>query len=418
MGDNMMKLLDSICSMVWGRGLTCLIIVTGIIFTCRLRFIQFRALPYIIRNRANDNSGLSQRKTVCMSLGAAMGTGNITGAASAVAIGGSGAVFWMWISAFLGMAVVYAENNLSSKYSSNNSCGPMAYIENGLGSRKLAFVYAALCLCSALGMGGMIQVNAVTEIVCRSADINKYVIALFAFALIFLITSGGAERIGSAAQSLLPAASILYAVGCVIVLFINRSRLPDAFTSVFSNALGIRQAAGGITGYGISKAVSIGLRRGIFSNEAGLGTSPILHSAAKASDVKLQGMWAMTEVFIDTVICCSLTAFTVICGSEDMTVSNAFASVFSSPGAWILAVETAIFALCTIIGQFYCFKTAYSYITGNEGSKNLSIMFAVISSIGAVAAVPVVWTVSDIFNGLMAFPNLLALLWLRKKVNK
>ena len=345
-----------------------------------------------------------------------MGTGNITGVAAAVSIGGAGSIFWMWVSAFLGMALVYAENCLSVTYSSAEKRGPMAYIEKGIGSRCLAFFFAIMCMGACFGMGGMVQVNSYAHHLENCISVNKYLIAAASFLLIFLVTSGGAKRIGTTAQMLLPAASLLYMAVSAAVLFRFRERLPQVFADIFSEALGFRQTLGGAAGFTVSKAVSVGIRRGIFSNEAGLGSSPILHSSAENSSPQLQGLWSMFEVFFDTVICCTLTALVILCAAPDLSIETAFASVLGNNSTVFLALEMIVFAFCTIIGWFYCGSAAYRYISGKNNSRGLCLAFAAAASIGAVAELRTVWTLSDIFNGLMALPNLLGLLLLVKKV--
>lgn len=416
----MTDFLEKINSYVWGAGLIFLLLSIGLIYTIKLKFIQFRMIPFLIKNKNSDkkNNGISQFRTVCMSLGTAMGTGNIAGVAAAVATGGAGAVFWMWISAFLGMAIVYAENSLSVTYSTKNSKGSMAYLSIGLGSRKLAVAFAVFCILASLGMGGMVQVNTFTESLKSCMNINSFIIAIVIFIMIFLVISGGADRIGKTAQMLLPAVSLLYIAGCIMVLFVFRKNIPDAFSEIFSQAFGIRQTVGGISGYAVSRAVSTGIRRGIFSNEAGLGSSPILHSAAESDSPELQGMWSMFEVFFDTVICCTLTAVTVICASDDFSVQTAFSAVFGKFAPPFLAFETAVFAFCTIIGWYYCGETAFRWLTEKDCGKVPCIIFAVTASLGAVFTMKTVWTLSDIFNGLMAFPNLIGLLLLMNKVRK
>lgn len=408
----MTDFLEKINSCVWGAGLIFLLIVTGIIYTVKLKFVQFRIIPFFVKNPPDKK----QFRTVCMSLGTAMGTGNITGVASAVATGGAGAVFWMWVSAFFGMALVYAENSLSVTYSTKDVRGSMAYLSRGLGSRVLAGVFAVFCIMACIGMGGMVQVNTFAESLQSCVHINGWIVAGFIFVLIFLVTSGGAERIGKTAQFLLPIVSIMYMTGCLVVLFVFRKNIPHAFGEIFGQAFGIKQVAGGISGYTVSKAVSTGIRRGIFSNEAGLGSSPILHSSAESDSPELQGMWSMAEVFFDTVICCTLTALTVICASDDFTVQTAFSAVMGKAALPFLAVGMAVFAFCTIIGWYYCGETAFKYLSGGRGGKIPCIVFSVLASLGAVMTMKTVWTLSDIFNGLMAFPNLVGLILLMNKV--
>lgn len=414
--------LEKINSYVWGTGLISLLLLTGLIYTLKLKFIQFKMFKYIFKSnhihKTKSGSGLSQWKTVCMSLGTAMGTGNITGVAAAIAVGGAGAVFWMWVSAFLGMALVYAENSLSVIYSDDECRGPMAYLKKGLGCRLLAQFFAFLCLFAAFGMGGMVQVSSFADSFKSTYNINTSFLALIIFIIIFLVISGGAKRIGNTAQTLLPIAAILYAFFGISVLFVFREKIPQSLEAIFSQAFGIRQAAGGVSGYTVAKAVSVGIRRGIFSNEAGLGSSPILHSAAESDSPTLQGMWSMFEVFFDTIICCTLTALVILCASTDFSVQSAFSVVLGDKSGIFLTIEMAVFGFCTIIGWYYCGETAYRFITGKNSGKIFCLLFAAISSLGAIISLKTVWTLSDIFNGLMAFPNLLGLIFLINKVKR
>jgi len=407
-------------SLIWGTGLVFLILFTGAVYTVKLRAVQFRMPKFVINRhgKRRKNSGFSQRKTVCMALGAAMGTGNITGVSAALAAGGPGAIFWMWCSAFLGMAVVYAENSLSAVHSEKNVRGPMAYISRGLGSRKLAAFFAAMCVLACLGMGGMVQVSSVSDAVKANRDIPEGLIAVTAFAVILAVVSGGAQRIGSAAQILLPAAALVYGAACIAAISLSAEKLPEALGSVFSSAFGIRQAAGGISGYAVSKAVSTGIRRGIFSNEAGLGSSPLLHSAAEGSDSYEQSMWSMAEVFADTIFCCSLTAFALLCAAPDLSVETALGTVFGIYADHVTTVLLAVFAFCTVIGWYYCGEEALRYIFKGKSVRIFCVIFSAAASLGALIGSETVWAVSDIFNGLMAFPNLTALLLLINRVKR
>ena len=407
----MIAFLEKINSYVWGSGLIFLLMTTGIIYTVKLKFIQFRIIPFFRKNPPDRK----QFRTVCMALGTTMRTGNITGVTSAIAIGGAGAVFWMWVSAFFGMALVYAENTLSMTYSTDDIKGTMAYLCKGLGSKELAVIFAVFCVFACIGMGGMVQVNTFSGSL-ETLRINKYVIALSAFVLIYLVTSGGAERIGKTAQLLLPVVSVAYMAVCITVLVVFRKNIPDALGEIFGQAFGLRQFAGGISGYTLSRTVSTGIRRGIFSNEAGLGSSPILHSSAENTSPEVQSMWSMSEVFFDTMICCTLTALTVICATEDFSVQTAFSFVAGEFSVPFLAVSMAIFAFCTVIGWYYCGETAFSYLSGGRYKKLFCIIFSVLASSGAVLTMKTVWTLSDIFNGLMAFPNLVGLVLLMNKV--
>lgn len=419
------SILNKISEFVWGKGLIFLLLSAGLIFTFKLRFIQFRFIPYLIKSIRQKNSGskngISQLKTVCLSLGTAMGTGNIIGVASALAIGGPGAVFWMWISAFLGMALVYSENYLAIIYRKKGECtGPMAYLRYGLGSPILSYVFAAFCLAAALGLGGMSQVGSFTSNLYSCINIKPIIAAVIIFIVIYSVIKGGISRIGSAAQALLPAVTIVYTFVSFLVIFKFRSNIPDAFRCIFSGAFSFTSAAGGISGFAVSKAVSAGIRRGIFSNEAGLGSSPILHCASENESPSLQGMWSAFEVFFDTIFCCTITALVILTSSncEVFSVTEAFSTILGSKSALFLTASMAIFAFCTIIGWYYCGETAFRYLFGDSKLKSFSLIFAASSSLGAILTLQTVWTLSDIFNGLMALPNLLGLILLINKVKR
>lgn len=410
-------MLETINSFIWGSGLVFLLIAAGVVYTVRLKGIQLRMIPYIAKNRGNRAVRRAQLRTLCMSLGTAMGTGNITGVASAIAIGGAGAVFWMWVSAFFGMALVYAENYLSAAYSDSSARGPMAYLKNGLGSPRLAAVFAFCCVLASFGMGGMVQTSSMSESIRSCAHIPPMLIAAAIFAVLFFVICGGAGRIESSAQMLLPFATVAYAVLCIIAIFHSRSELPTAAARIFREALGLKQAAGGVCGYGISRAISAGIRRGVFSNEAGLGSSPILHSSSQnSSQGELQGVCSMLEVFIDTMLCCTLTALAILCASEDGTVHSAISAVTGAYTGYVLAVLMTLFAFCTVIGWYYCGETAFSFLLPRVPRGVFALAFAALAASGAVIRAEQVWTLSDIFNGAMAFPNLVGLLLLMGRV--
>ena len=409
-------MLIKLNSLIWGKGLICLLIFTGIIYTVKLRFIQFRLFPYLFRKIRRSGSKSKQFRTFCISLGTAMGTGNITGVASAIRIGGAGAVFWMWFSAFTGMAVVYAENSLSAKYSRKNIRGPMAYIRYGTGTERISVFFAVCCVLASFGMGGMVQVNEIAVNIRRCADINAIIMFFAVLTLIYLVISGGVKRICDISQFLLPVAALVYMILCLCAIARSHSRISGTLHSIFAEAFGIKQAAGGVSGYCISQAVSAGIRRGVFSNEAGLGSSPILHSSSENyASSEVQGMCSMLEVFTDTFLCCTLTAMAVLCSGGDQSVYSSFWPVTGDKTGIILAVLTAVFAFCTVIGWSYCGLTAFNYIFGDKG-KIFTLLFAVVSACGALFRSGTVWTISDIFNGLMAFSNVFALLYLVKDV--
>ncbi len=407
-------ILEKINNFVWGNGLVFLLLFTGVFLTIKLKLIQLR-LPFLLKTHGkSQNSGLSQFKTVCMSLGTAMGTGNIVGAASAVAVGGAGAIFWMWISAFLGMAVVYAENIFSAKYSDDELKGPMAYLTKGVGSPLMALFFAIFCVCASLGMGSMAQISVFTEALGQCTDFSPVLAAVIIFAAVWLVIQGGGQRIGAAAQYLLPTASIVYAAACIGVIALNFSDIPQIFNNIFSEAFNFRSAAGGTAGY----AVSIGIRRGLFSNEAGLGSSPILHSAAEDTTPETQGIWSMFEVFFDTIVCCTLTAVTVLCGSDNFSPAEAISTFLGDFSDVFITAELGIFSFCTVIGWYYCGMTAFKHIFKGRYIGGFAVLYAATAACGAIFSAESIWLISDIFNGLMAFVNITGLLILIFTDNK
>lgn len=271
---------------------------------------------------------------------------------------------------------------------------------------------AGECTINIVRMGGMAQVNTFAESLYSFADSDRFATAAVIFLLTAVIISGGAKRIGTAAQYMLPVAGISYAAVCVPVIISNSERLPGVISDIFTQALGLRQAAGGIAG----SAIAVGIRRGIFSNEAGLGSSPVLHSSA-GENMQDMAVWSMLEVAADTV-CCTLTALTVLCACDTYSVTDALAGLLRGGTSPFLTAVNGLFALCTVIGWYYCGETAFLHLSGNRFRKLFCLTFAAISASGAVFGAPAVWTVSDIFNALMAFPNLLGLILLSKKVKR
>ena len=355
--------IEKLHSFVWSGWLIALLLGTGVFYTIKLRGIQFR-LPILLKKNVNIKG---QLKTVCMSLGASMGTGNIAGTAAALAIGGAGSVFWMWVSAFFGMALVYAENMLSATYSTKDVKGPMAYLLKGADCPALSYLFAVFCVFASFGMGGMVQTNTFSLSLKDVAEVPPFILAAAVFAAVFLITSGGASRIGTAAQLMLPFASVMYMGVCAVVIVLHFKMIPSVFGRIFTEALGLRQFAGGFSGC----AVAVGIRRGLFSNEAGLGSSPVLHSSSDAENTETFAVWSMFEVFFDTVVCCTLTVVTVMCASDCFSVADALSCVTGGFTGVFLTVINGLFALCTIIGWYYCGETSFLCISG----KRFKVLF-------------------------------------------
>ncbi len=421
-------------NIVWGYILLVLMLGTGIYFTVKLKAFQFLHIPSIMKNTffsvfskknsQKNSSGISPFQAASAALAAAMGTGNIIGVASALVIGGPGAVFWMWISAFFGMALVYAENYLGTVFSKNGKVkGTPAYLEYGTGKKYLAAAFCLFCSLASLGMGNMTQINSVSSAFHDTFGIPPIYTGLLCALPVFFIISGGIKRIGKLSAVLIPVLSFLYIAAALFIIVKFKNRLPEAFCEIFKGAFGIKAAGGGISGELIRRTVSTGLRRGVFSNEAGLGSSPLFHSESESSDPQRQGQWAAAEVFIDTVICCTVTALTVLVSGSLSSgtngaalISETFSKAFGNAAPYFTSLSVALFAFATLISWYHCGKVCTSYIFGIKAEPFYRIIFVFCVVIGSYTKLETVWSLSDLFNGLMAIPNLTGVIMLRNKV--
>lgn len=433
-------MLEKINSFIWGTPLLILLLMTGIFLTVKSRFFQFTHTGEIFRctflaifkNKSavtsSDKSTISQFQALSTALGAAMGTGNIAGIASALTLGGAGAVFWIWVSAITGMIIVYAENYLGCTFREKNKdgryCGAsVAYIKKAFNSEIPAYIFAVFCVLASLGMGNMVQVNSASQSLNESFGIVPLASGIGICAVTLLIISGGIKRIGNIMQYFIPIISILYIIGSIIVIIICYKNIPAAFAAIFKGAFGINAISGGISGIAVKNAVNVGLRRGIFSNEAGLGSSPLLHSESDNTSPRIQGMWGIFEVFTDTILCCTVTALALICSgayaSENdgsAMVISAFANIFGKVSGQAVSIIIVLFAFATLIGWSYCGEKCFVYVFGEKSAPVYKGIFLVSVIIGSVMQLNSVWTLSDIFNGLMAIPNLSAILILHKHI--
>ena len=414
--------------------LVLLLIPTGIYFTIRTRAMPLRLFPEMLRvtveKRSHSHLGsISGVQALVVSTATRVGMGNLVGVVAAISAGGAGAVFWMWISALIGMATAYGETYLGVRYRFKNNrgkwiCGPFVYMKKGLGIPFMAACYSFFCFLCALGMGSMVQANSAAETLEFTWGIPSVlgsgILALLTGAVIL----GGIKRIGKAAEYLLPLASGIYILFSLLVLLLCADRIPDAFLRIFQSAFGIRQVSGGIAGFGISKSIRYGISRGVFSNEAGLGTLAVLHGPAEHTSPEEQGMWAMFEVFFDTVVLCSLTALVILCTTQgdtetlSLTGAALAAACFSAKlgviGEWFISISMVVFAFATVIAWYYL---------GQQAIEDLSLFSRIypVLFLGAVFAggcirLEAVWMLSDLWNGLMAFFNLTALLFLTGEV--
>lgn len=436
---------------VWGRGMLVIFLGVGMLFTLRTGFFQFKGwkvwmgdtLGALFRDRrvrrAQDHQSISQFQSFCTALAATLGTGNITGVATAIVTGGPGAVFWMWVSAFLGMMTIYAENVLGIKYRYKNSegawvGGAMVYMERGLGAKWLAVFFSIFCLCASFGMGNMTQANAIAKGLKATLKIPEQFTGMALMVLVAGVILGGVQRVAMVAEKIVPFMAVFYILGGLLVIVIHYERIPETFLWIFGEAFGLRAVGGGVAGYGVKMAMKMGISRGVFSNEAGLGSSVMAHAASDVSCPQIQGMWGMAEVFIDTIVVCTITALVILTsgvydpqrcisniadGVENIDgttlTGNAFATVFPN-GDKFLAISIALFAFATIIGWAYFGERTAAYLFGEHAVFPYKLIYILLLLPGAVLAPKLVWELSDTFNGLMAIPNLTALILLHGEV--
>ena len=461
---------------VWGPVLLTLIVAAGLYGTAVSGCFQFRgfftwwgATAGSLWKREGEKTedvertasgtvpsgrhSLSRVQTACTALAATIGTGNIVGVATALTAGGPGAVFWMWLSAFIGMMTAYGETSLGILYRRKGRdgrwfCGPCAYLKEGLNRPGLALLYGVFCLLASLGMGSMVQSNAIAQTLEYSAGFSSFACGLLLTLLLLAVISGGVRRIAAVTKRLIPAAAGIYLLFSLMILVLFREQIPAALKEILENALELPAVFGGVGGYGISRAFRYGMARGVFSNEAGLGSLAGLHGAAEPGEPSEQGMWAMFEVFVDTIVICTVTALVILCvtgggkGLSEVKADGAaltawcFQRALGGLGAWLIPAAMVVFAFATILAWYFLGRqTLHAVLTileegrlKKDGRYGLAarlrpylegiylIVFSYSVFLGCVSSLTAVWELSDIWNGLMAFPNILALFLLRKQI--
>ena len=424
----MLELLNSIDSFIWGPPLMMLLIGTGILMSVRLGLLQVMKLPkalqLIFTARSKGEGDVSSFQALCTALAATVGTGNIVGVATAIKLGGPGALLWMWLAAFFGMATKYSEGVLAVKYrtydeNGNASGGPMYYIEQGLGKKfkPLAVMFSIFGVMTAcLGSGTFTQVNAITSIVNVSFGVSEYVVAAVLTVLVAVVIIGGLQSIANVASKIVPFMAAVYVIATVSVLVFYADALPAAIKLVVDGAFNGTAAAGGFAGAGIMLAMRSGVARGVFSNESGLGSAPIVAAAAKTKWAAEQGLVSMTGTFIDTIIICTLTGLSLVvsgvwCGPLNgaAMTESAFTMAFPAFGSMLLLVGLVLFAFTTILGWNYYGERCVEYLMGVKAILPYRIGFIILVAVGPFLKLEEIWVMSDIVNGLMALPNLIAL---------
>lgn len=443
----MISFLEKINGFVWGVPALVMILGVGLYLSIRTGFAQLRLFPAALRafceqfKSRKDVDGVSGYQALCTALAATVGTGNLAGVAGAIAIGGPGAIFWMWICAFFGMVTKFAEATLAIRFRQKNESdeyvgGPMYMIRNGMGKRWnwLAALYCFFGVVASFGVGNATQVNAVlggidavaNAMGCQLGTGTRILLGIMLAMLICVLLLGGAKRIGSAAEKIVPVAALGYLLLGVFVLIACADRIPDALLLIISGALNPKAVTGGVVG-SVFVVLRVGAARGVFTNEAGMGTAAIAHAGAKVEHPIRQGLMGIMEVFIDTIVICTMTALVILCSGVPISYGNdvgialttdAFSSVC---GKWIsipIAVALCFFALATILGWgLYGIRCA-QYLFGYDVWKRFAYLQGITVVIGSVLGTGTVWMLAEIINGFMAIPNLVALAWLTPELVK
>lgn len=426
---------------VWGPVMLTLLIGAGLFLTIKTGFLQFSKFGYMMKNtilglfsknqHQKDSSGVSPFQAVATAMAGTIGTGSIAGLATAIVSGGPGAVFWMWVSALLGMVTKYAEIVLSLKYREKNENdqwvgGPMYYIKNGLKIKWLAALFAIFAMFACLGTGNATQSNSIAVALESTMGVKPWITGVVLTIIAAAVILGGMRRIASVNEKLVPFMAVFYVVCSVIALIVNIEKIPSAFAMIFKEAFNFKAAAGGATGYGIMLAMHYGFSRGVFSNEAGLGSAPIAHAASSTKNPVQQGLWGMFEVFFTTIIICTLSALVILTTgiwetgtAQGSALSIAsFNAILPGVGGTIVTLATIFFALSTILGWAYYGEVSIEYLSHNSKTavQIYRCIYVAFVFLGTIGSLDLIWSISETMNGLMAIPNLIGIIGLYKVI--
>lgn len=436
----LLELLDSLNTLLWGRLLLPFMIGIGVFLTVRLDFPQIKKFSRSFRltvgklfstDRNKNRNVLSVWETASTALASTIGTGSIVGIAVAIKAGGPGTLFWMWVSAFFGMAIKYSEIVLAMLYRERSVGvffwgGPMLYLLKGLGSRFLAAFFAVACLLVSFCMGNSVQANAIATVLKNQYEISPMFTGFVLSIVVGIVVLGGVKRVASINAKIVPFMSLLYIGCCVTVLILNMSSLPRILKSVFQEAFSFSSFFGGTSAYGFYVAIKNGFAKGVFSNEAGLGSAPIAHASSDSSDFEEQGAWGIFEVFFTTIIICTLTGFVILSTDlwwrEDINAvaltNRAFGKVFSGFGSSIVSLSTVLFSLSTVLGWAFYGEICLHFLFPRFKLLSVAyrVLYVIVVFLGAVIQLDLVWSISELMNGLMAIPNLIGIVLLSGKI--
>lgn len=449
---NLSSIISTVNNFVWGPVMLVLLVGTGIFLTIRLKFLPWRNLGYALKSvfKKSDTSeppsegDISPFQSLMTALAATIGTGNIVGVATAMVLGGPGALVWMWVSALFGLSTKYAESVLAVKYREVNSYhemagGPMYAMKNGIKIKwigsLLAFLFSLFAVIASFGIGNMTQANSISLALRDTFGVPSYITGALITILALIVLVGGIKSIGKVCSLIVPVMAVLYFAGGLLVIILNIQNLPSGVAEIVRMAFTPEAAAGGVGGTIIASMLSAmrwGVARGVFSNEAGLGSAPIAAAAAKTDHPSRQGYINMTGTFFDTLVVCTITGLVIassgllgttnaageIITGVNLTI-NAFSAAMGSPGGWLVTVGIAMFAFSTILGWEYYGEKSLEYLVGSPKMNNLyRILFSLVTFVGATTTIQLVWDFSDTMNGLMAIPNLICLIVLSNVVAK
>lgn len=427
--EMLQDVVSSINKVVWGVPMLVLLVGTHLFFTFRLKFIQrhiFKAIKLSVTKDSHSEGDISQFGALATALAATIGTGNIVGVATAVALGGPGAVLWCWLTGLFGIATKYSEGLLAVKYRVKTSDGtmlggPMYALERGAKMKWLGVLFAIFTTIACFGIGNMTQANSITSMLKTSFNVNPYISGAVITVAAGIVLIGGVKSIAKVCESLVPFMALFYVLGCIVVLFINIRYIPQAIVTIFSGAFTVQAAAGGFAGSLIMRAMRYGIARGLFSNESGMGSAPIAAAAATTSNPVRQALVSMSGVFWDTIIVCALTGLVLVSSIlrypelGSLSGGDLTAMAFEKMHIWgryILAVGLVTFAFSTILGWAYYGERAFEYLFGKKPMILFRIVYSVVIFVGSVSANQLVWDIADTFNAFMAIPNLICLLLL------
>ncbi len=432
-----MSINSFVNNIVWGPPILILIVGSGLFLSIMTKFFSITKLGYILKNTflkmfSKEQKGegeVTAFQAVATALAATVGTGNIAGVATAIASGGPGAVFWMWLAAVFGMTTKFSEVVLAVKFREKTEDGryvggPMYFIKNGLGWGWMATLFAIFGTLASFGIGNMVQSNSVALAMQGSFKVPPLATGIILAVITALVIVGGIKRIGAFTEKLVPFMAAIYIVGGLVIIFRNASEIPAAFATIFADAFTGRAAVGGFAGATMSNAIRYGVARGVFTNEAGLGSAPIAHAAATTDHPVRQGLWGVFEVFVDTIIICSITALAIVTtGAWESGQSGAVLTTLAfdtalKGGGYIVSVGLVLFAYSTIIGWEYYGERCLEYLAGTKPILAYRMIWIVFIVVGAVGGLEFMWSLADTLNGMMAIPNLIGVLFLSGTVFK